>query len=160
VRRAVAALDPELPVYDVRPLEAYVGDALAASRLAMRLAGAFAALALAVALVGVYGVVSYSVARRRREIGVRLALGAGARRVLAGVVREGLSLAGVGVACGLLIAALATGPARGLLCGVSPLDPATYVAVGALLAAAAVAASALPALRASRIDPTEVLRAE
>jgi putative ABC transport system permease protein len=160
VRRAVAVLDPELPVYDVRPLEAYVGDALAASRFALRLAGAFAALALAVAVVGIYGVVSYSVTRRRREIGVRLALGAGARRVLAEVVREGVALAGSGLLVGLLLAAIATRPARSLLFGVGPLDPATHLVVGALLAAAALLASALPALRASRIDPNEVLRAE
>ena len=160
VRREVAALDPELPVYDVRPLEAYVGDSLAASRFAMRLAGAFAALALAVAAIGVYGVVSYSVARRRREIGVRLALGAARRDVLRGVLGEGLRLAALGLASGLATAALVTRGARGLLFGITPADPATYAAVATVLAATVLLASALPAHRASRTDPIEVLRSE
>lgn len=160
VRREVAALDPELPVYDARPLEAYVGDTLAGSRFAIRLAGAFAALAVAVAAVGLYGVVSYSVTRRRREIGVRLALGAATRDVLRGVLGEGLSLAAIGLGCGLVAAAALTSGARSLLFGISPADPATYAVVAAVLAATAILASALPALRASRTNPVEVLRSE
>lgn len=160
VRREVAALDPDLPVYDVRPLEAYVADALAPSRFAMRLAGAFAALALAVAAVGVYGVVSYSVTRRRREIGVRLALGAASRDVLRGVLGEGLTVTALGLGLGLVTAAFVTRGARGMLFGIGPADPPTYAAVAALLTATALLASALPALRASRTDPTDVLRAD
>ncbi|HJS57959.1 MAG TPA: ABC transporter permease [Vicinamibacteria bacterium] len=160
VRREVAALDSELPVYDVRPLAAYVGDSLAASRFAMRLAGAFAALALAVAAIGVYGVVSYSVARRRREIGVRLALGAARRDVLRGVLGEGLWLAALGLGSGLVTAALVTSGTRGLLFGITPSDPATYAAVATVLATTALLASTLPGLRASRTDPVEVLRSE
>jgi predicted permease len=160
IRREVKALDPELPVYDERPLEAYVGDALAGSRFAMRLAASFASLALLVAAVGVYGVVAHSITRRRREIGVRMALGAGSRDVLRSVLGEGLSLALAGLGLGLPAALFLTSAARSLLYGVGPSDPATYAGVGAVLATVALLASALPALRASRTDPTEVLRSE
>jgi putative ABC transport system permease protein len=160
VRHEVKAIDPELPVYDARPLEAYVGDALAQPRFAMRLAGCFAGLALLVAAIGIYGVVAHSVTRRRREIGVRLALGAATRDVLRTVLGEGLGLALAGLAIGLTAAAALTQAARGLLFGVGPRDPATYAAVAGVLAATALAASALPAWRAARTDPTEVLRAE
>jgi predicted permease len=160
IRREVAAIDPELPVYDERPLAAYVGDALAGSRFAMRLAGAFAALALVVAAVGVYGVVSHAVARRRREIGVRMALGAASRDVVRSVLREGLSLTAAGLGLGLLAAVVLGSAAQGLLFRVRPFDPATYAGVALVLAVAALLASALPAHRASRTDPTEVLRSE
>lgn len=160
VRREVAGLDPELPVYDARPLDAYVGDALAGPRFAMRLAAAFAGVALLVASVGIYGVVAHSVARRRREIGVRLALGAGARDVLRTVLGEGLALTLTGLLLGLAAAAALTAAARGVLFGIGHLDPTTYFGVGVLFAATALVASALPAWRASRTDPTEILRAE
>jgi len=160
VRREVADLDPELPVYDARPLEAYVGDALASPRFALRLAAAFAVVALLVAAVGVYGVVAHSAARRRREIGVRLALGAAGRDVLREVLGEGLALTLVGLLLGLAAAAALTSAARSVLFGVGHLDPATYAGVGALLAGTALAASALPAWRASRTNPVEILRAE
>ena len=160
VRREVKGLDPELPVYDARPLDAYVGDALANARFAMRLASCFAGLALLVAAIGIYGVVAHSVTRRRREIGVRLALGAATRDVLQTVLNEGLSLALAGLALGLLAAAGLTSAARGLLFGVGPRDPTTYAVVGVVLAGTALLASALPAWRASRTNPTEILRSE
>jgi ABC-type antimicrobial peptide transport system permease subunit len=160
VRREVKALDPELPVYDARPLDAYVGDALASPRFAMRLASCFAGVALLVAAIGIYGVVAHSVTRRRREIGVRLALGAATSDVLHAVLGEGLSLSLAGLGLGLLAAAGLTSAARGLLFGVGPLDPSTYAAVGTVLAATALLASAVPAWRASRTNPTEILRAE
>jgi len=160
IRREVSALDPELPVYDVRPLEAYLADALSASRFALGLAGAFAGQALAVAAIGIYGVISYSVARRRREIGVRLALGAAARQILGSVLREGLALTGIGLGCGLVAAAISTSAAASLLFGVDPMDAATYVGVAVVLGLTALLASVLPALRAARTNPTDVLRAE
>jgi predicted permease len=160
VRREVAGIDPELPVYDARPLAAYVGDALAGPRFAMRLAGSFAGIALLVAAVGIYGVVAHSAARRRREIGVRLALGAAARDVLRAVLGEGLALTLAGLLLGLLAAGALLSAARGVLFGIGPQDPATYAAVGVLLLATALVASAVPAWRASRTDPTEILRAE
>jgi predicted permease len=160
IRREVARLDPELPVYDVRPLESYVADALSSPRFALRLTGALAGLALTLAAVGIYGVISYSVARRRREIGVRLALGAATLGILGGVLREALSMTGLGLAAGLLVAAPLASAAQGLLFGVRPTDPATYLGVALALAATALLAGALPALRAARTNPTDVLRAE
>ncbi len=103
---------------------------------------------------------SYSVTRRRREIGVRLALGAASRDVLRGVLGEGLTVTALGLGLGLVTAAFVTRGARGMLFGIGPADPPTYAAVAALLTATALLASALPALRASRTDPTDVLRAD
>ncbi len=160
VRRAVAALDRELPVYDVRPLQAYVSDARGRARFTMILCAAFAALALLLAAVGIYGVVSYSVARRRREIGVRLALGARAEQVRWAVLRDGMVMAAMGLGLGLLGAALLTRVARSLLYAVGPFDPVTYLTVAAALATVAALASWAPARRASRLEPTEVLRSE
>jgi putative ABC transport system permease protein len=160
VRRAVAALDRELPVYDVRPLQAYVGEARGRARFTMILCAAFAALALLLAAIGIYGVVSYSVARRRREIGVRLALGARAEQVRRAVLRDGMVMAAMGLAIGLLGAALLTRAARSVLYAVSPFDPLTYLAVAAALGAVAALASWAPARRASLLEPTEVLRSE
>ncbi len=160
VRRIVAGLDRELPVYDVRPLEAYVADARGRSRFTTLLISAFAAVALALAAIGIYGVVSYSVLRRRREIGVRLALGARAEQVRRTVLREGMTLVAAGLAFGLVGAAALSRAARGLLYAVSALDPLTYATVAVALGAVALAASWAPARRASLLEPTEVLRSE
>jgi ABC-type antimicrobial peptide transport system permease subunit len=126
----------------------------------MILCAAFAALALLLAAIGIYGVVSYSVARRRREIGVRLALGARAEQVRRAVLRDGMVMAAMGLAIGLLGAALLTRAARSVLYAVSPFDPLTYLAVAAALGAVAALASWAPARRASLLEPTEVLRSE
>jgi len=160
VRRVVAELDGELPVYDLRPLAAYVGDAQGRARFTTLLCAAFAALALLLAAIGIYGVVSYSVTRRRREIGVRLALGARAEEVRRAVLGDGMTLALGGLLAGFLGALLLARAARSVLYAVSPLDPLTYVGVAAALAAVAALASWVPARRASRLDPTEVLRSE
>ena len=160
VRKAIAAVDPRLPVYDVRPFDAYVEGARAARRFTMQLAGAFAVVALALACVGVYGVIAYSVARRRHEFGVRLALGAEPRRVVREVMREGLRLALAGSIAGV---AVALGTSRLLetqLYGVRPHDPISYGATVLILGAAAAIACWIPARRATRVSPMEALRTE
>jgi putative ABC transport system permease protein len=160
VRRTIAALDPKLPIYDVRPFDSYVDAARAARRFTMQLAAAFAIVALALASVGVYGVLAYGVARRRREFGIRLALGAEPRQVVAGVMREGMKLAGVGVAAGILAAAPVARLLDAQLYGVRPFDPSTYAAAVALLFAAAASACWIPARRATSSSPIDALRAE
>jgi predicted permease len=158
VRAAVRQLDAALPVFDVRALDDRLGGTLGRRRVATWLIGAFAALAVALAAVGVYGVMSYDVSRRAKEIAIRMALGAGRPAVLALVVREGVWMAAAGVAAG---GALAFAMARfvgSLLFGVSPHDPATYAALAAMLIALATAAAYIPARRAARLDPCETLR--
>ena len=160
VRAAVAALDPKLPIYDVRPLETYVDDARATRRFTMQLALAFAAVALALACVGVYGVVAYAVARRRREFGVRLALGAEPSQVVAAIMREGLTLAAAGAAAGLLAVVPLSRLLVTQLFGIRPSDPPTYAVALTLLAAATAGACWIPARRATKTSPMDALRAE
>jgi predicted permease len=160
IRESLKALDPSLPIYDVRPLSAYVDAAFATRAFTTRLAVMFAVIALVLASVGIYGVIAYSVALRHREFGVRRALGAQARQVMGTVVREGLMLLGKGMTAGIAGAVLATWFMRGLLFGVGPWDLATYAAaIPALLLVGAVACL-LPARRAMRINPADALRAE
>jgi predicted permease len=160
VRAAIARLDPKLPIYDVRPLASYVDEARATQRFTMQLAAAFAAIALALASVGVYGVLAYGVARRRHEFGVRLALGAEPRQVVAGVMREGLALAAGGACAGLVAAIPVSRLLDAQLYGVRPSDPMTYAVAVALLAVASVGACWLPARRATSSSPLEALRSE
>src|SRR5262249_41250285 len=124
------------------------------------LIGGFAALALILGAVGTYGVLAYAVALRRREIGVRIALGAAAGDVVRMVVREGMTLAGMGIAAGIALALALGRFAQTLLFEVKPTDPVTLASVAVVLAAVAFAASMLPARRAARVDPVEALRAE
>jgi ABC-type antimicrobial peptide transport system permease subunit len=161
-RALVAALDPELPVYDVRPLHdhLYQGHAFLPTKLGRSLSAMFGALALSLALVGLYGVVAYSVSRRTREIGIRMALGARLSAVLGMFVREGLIIAGIGTAVGVLVALLAGRAIRGLLIGISPSDPAMVAGAAAVLLACAATASWIPARRAARVDPASTLRGE
>jgi ABC-type antimicrobial peptide transport system permease subunit len=126
----------------------------------MQLAAAFAAAALALTCLGVYGVLAYAVAVRRRDIGVRRALGADTRRVVAEVIREGLGLALVGAAGGLVVAALTATFLRGLLYGVEPRDPVSFGAGLALVVAGAALACFVPAWRAASVSPMEALRGE
>jgi hypothetical protein len=158
VRAQVAALDKELPAYDVRPLPDYVSAALGPRRFVALLAILFAAVALGLAAVGTYGVLAWAVSRRQQEFGVRRALGAGAREVVGLVYGEGFALAGLGLALGLGASA-ALGPAlAGLLYGIGPFDPLTYGAVAVVVAAATLAAGAAPARRAVSEDPVRALR--
>lgn len=160
VRAALRAVDPDLPPGQIRTMEQLVAqsDSLGTRRSLMVLLGAFAVLAVLLAAVGVYGVISYSVAQRRQEIGVRMALGAQRGDVLRLVVRQALGLALAGVAVGAGLALALTRFLVSLVYGVSASDPLTFAAVGLLLVLVSLAASYLPARAATRVDPMAALR--
>ncbi len=158
VRRALAEAAPGTPAFDVRTMEDRVAAMMAFQRFGATLLALFAAVALALATLGVYGVVSFAVAQRTREIGVRVALGATRRDVVRLVVRGGVGIAAAGAAIGLVAALAATRVLRSLLYDVAPSDPATFAAIVALLGGAVVLASWLPARRAAGVAPTEALR--
>jgi predicted permease len=159
-RGAVGSLDRDLPVYDAFTLESMVDRALGQPRFYVLLLSIFAGLAVVLAVVGIYGVIAYTVQQRTREIGIRIALGASRERVVGMVVRRGLALAGAGVALGTAGALGLTRVLQTLLFGVSARDPATFVAVAALLGGVAVVASWLPARRAARVDPLTAMRSD
>jgi putative ABC transport system permease protein len=160
VRREVAAADRELAVFGVATMEQLLADSVALRRFSMLLLGVFACVAVALAGVGIYGVISYSVTQRTREIGVRVALGARPRDVLRLVLGRGLGLVSAGIALGLAGGLAATRVIEGLLFGVGARDPLTFAAVAALLAAVALAACLTPARRATKVDPMVALRYE
>ena len=160
LRAAVASVDEDTPVSDVRTEDQLVSASLAQPRSATGLLAIFAALALALGSVGTYGVTAYAVSQQTREYGIRFALGAPRRHVLWLVVRRGAMLAAAGVALGLLGAFAATRLLSGALFGVSPVDPLTFTVVPLLLTVVVLAASYLPARRALRVDPMRVLRTE
>jgi putative ABC transport system permease protein len=160
VRREAAALDPEQAVMSVMTMEQRVSTALARPRFNALLLNLLSALAAALAAVGIYGVISYSVAQRTREIGIRLALGAKRSDVLRLVIRQGMALAGAGVAIGLAASLALTRLMQGLLYGVSATDLLTFAGAALLLGAVAGAACWLPARRATRVDPMVALREE
>jgi len=160
VREIVAEMDGSLAVARVRPMGEIVDGALASERFVTLLLSLFAGVGLTLAVVGLYGVVSYAVNTRVREMGVRMALGAEGARISGMVVRWSLGLVAVGVAVGAAAAFLLTGLLEGLLFGVQPGDPVTLVGVTLVLALAAVLAALVPALRASRVDPARALRGE
>ena len=160
VRDVVRGLDPRLPLANERTLPDVVASALAPARFSMVLLGAFGVIALLLATVGVYGVLAFAVRRRTREIGVRMALGADRGEVVSMVVREGMSMALVGVVGGTVAAFLLTRFMAGVLYGVAPQDPTTFVRAPLLLIAVAALAAWLPAARASRVPPTRALRGE
>jgi putative ABC transport system permease protein len=160
VRRTIASLAPDEPVFRVETMEEVRGRGQTSARFATLLLGFFAGLALLLAAVGVYGVVSYSVGQRTREIGVRMAVGAGEYDVLRMVLAKGVLLILVGVGLGLVGAFALTRVMGTLLHGISATDPATFVGVSLLLIAVGLLASYIPARRASRVDPTVALRYE
>jgi len=160
VRAALRAIDPLLPVHDLRPVQAYVDEAMAPTRFLLTLLGGFGLLALLSASVGVYGLISYEVSRRTHDIGVRMALGAGAGDVVSAVLGDGLRLAALGVAVGCALSALSGRVLAGLVFGVGLADPTTWlVVVGGVFAITALA-SWIPARRAGRLDPMVALRSE
>lgn len=160
LRQIVASLDPAQPVFDIRTMQQRVEETWATPRLMSFLLGTFAGLALLLAVVGLYGVMAYNGVRRMREIGVRLALGARRRQIVAMMLRQGMRLLVIGLVVGFAGALAASRVLRSLLFQVNATDPFTYVGVALLLAAVAAVACWIPARRASRVDPMITLRAE
>jgi predicted permease len=160
LRRELRMLGPEMALARVRTLDDVFASSLARQRFSLILLAAFAASALLLALVGLYGVIALSVGQRRRELGVRIALGARPGDVISLVLREGARVAAVGVAGGLVVAAGASRVMRGMLYGVSAVDPFVYAAAAGVVVVVALAASWLPARGATRIDPVLALRAD
>ena len=160
VRRQVLAQDPELPINAVYTMERVVADAFGPKRLTTVLLGFFAVVAVLLAAVGLYALIAYTVAQRTREFGIRMALGAGRKQILALVLRESTRLVVMGVVGGVAGALLATRVLKSMLYGVSATDPATFAAVAVLLALVALLASYAPARRATEVDPMCALRTE
>ena len=160
LRAAVLAVDAGQPVYGLLPMETLVSDSLSRSRFSMALLLTFSAVALLLAAVGIYGVMACSVSQRSHELGVRMALGAQAAEIFRLVLRQSAMLAASGVLLGLIGALAATRLLGALLFRVSAFDPATYVAVSAVLVATTMLAGYLPARRATRVDPIAALRCE
>jgi predicted lysophospholipase L1 biosynthesis ABC-type transport system permease subunit len=160
LRDTVHELDPTLPLYWMERLQTRVDESMASDRFYLLLIGTFAGLALILASVGLYGVVAYLVSRRTREIGIRVALGAGGREVAGLVLGQGMGPVLIGLGLGLLGAAAGGRVLESLLYQVEPLDPLTFVTVPLLLLAVAVLATALPTWAAIRIPPTEAMRVD
>jgi ABC-type antimicrobial peptide transport system permease subunit len=158
MREKVRAIDPAVPLFDAGPVEEAVDASFDSRRALMLLLTAFAGLALFLSALGIYGVLAYDVSQRRREIGVRGAIGASRGRIVGLVLSQGLWKAGVGVVIGLVGAALLSRYMTSLLFEVEPTEPVVYVLVAAVLVAVAGLASYLPAHRAARIDPLLALR--
>jgi predicted permease len=158
VRREVEAVDSRLAISDVTPMDTYVRGATALTRFLALVGGVFSGLAVVLAAVGLYGVVAFVTVQRLPELGMRTVLGATRRRLLGGIVWQGVRVAAIGVGVGTLAALGLTSFMQTLVYGVSPRDPATLAAVGAGLLAVAAAASVVPALRAARVDPLAALR--
>jgi putative ABC transport system permease protein len=157
-RIAIHGVDADLPITNVRPLASLVDDSVAQPRFSMLLLGAFGAFALILASIGIYGVISYSVAQRTREIGVRMALGASRLNIFGMVLSQGARLAGLGIAVGILAAFSVTRMMSSFLYEIRPADPATFAVVSVVLLGVASIACYIPARRATRVDPLVALR--
>ncbi len=160
IRREVQAINPRIPVSNPQTMDGVVASAMARTSFVMALLGSASAIALLLGLVGIYGVISYIVSRRTREIGVRMALGATAPSVRGMVVRQGMRIAGVGVLLGLVAAGALSRVMEGILFGVTSTDPVTYGLVAAALVAVSLVASWIPAARAAGVDPSHAIRSE
>jgi predicted permease len=158
--RLLREMDPEILVVETKTMEEHLGIMLFPARLGALLAMVFAVVALALASIGLYGVVSYAVARRSREMGIRMSLGARPGVVVSHVVRGGMGLVGVGAFVGLGLSLAGVRVVRSFLFGVNPMDPATFLAVPGVLLVVTLLAAYLPARRASRVDPVRALKAE
>jgi putative ABC transport system permease protein len=159
-RQAVQSIDRNLPLSQVNTMDKLVEQSVGQRRLSMFLLGVFSAIAVVLASIGIYGVMSYSVTQRTRELGIRMALGAARTRVLALVVGQGMTLAVIGVIIGLAGALGLTRLLSSQLFGIGATDPATYTIVSVLLAGIAFMATLVPAMRATRVDPVVALREE
>ena len=153
IRQQVRVIDPELPFFSVKPMQQRVDESLVSRKTPMLLASLFGGIALFLAAIGIYGVLAYQVAQRRKEIGIRIALGSDGRRIFGLIVSEGLWLLGAGVGVGLGGAFVIRKAMETQLFGVQPMDPVVLAAVAAVLGLVAFAACAVPARRAARIDP-------
>jgi len=160
IRTAVRGVDPKLVVLNIRPMDTIVGQTIETRRFNTLLLGLFAALALSLAATGVYGVLQYSVIQRKREMGIRIAIGATSSNMIGLIVGQAVRLAALGVVIGLVGAFALTRVIRALLFDTDPLDGLTFVASAAVLVLIAVLSSYLPARRALRIDPIIAMRAE
>ena len=160
VRQAARGLDSALAIFDVRTMETHLRNALILPRMGAAMFGLCGAMALLISIVGLYGVVSFAVARRTKEIGIRMALGAARSQVLAMVLRQGLGLAGIGCAIGLAMALAVSRVAAGLLYGIGASDWVTFVLTPLVLIVVALVACLIPARRAANLDPTTALRYE
>jgi predicted permease len=158
MRREVRALDPELDLYDPMPLRDFIQASLFSQKMGASLLALLGAVAMLLAAIGLYSVMAYSISQRTHEIGVRIALGARPADVRRMMVRQGMEMAGMGLAAGVLAALALTRAAAGLLVKVSPSDPAVFAAATLFLAGVALVASYVPAVRATRIDPNQALR--
>ena len=158
VRGAVEAIDPEQAISDVRTMDQWIALSLSGRRTPMTLLTLFGAVALILSAIGIYGVLSFGVAQRVRELAIRQALGADRRAILSLVLGQGLWTAGAGIAVGLVVAGIATRYMKSLLFAVPPLDAGVYAAVSLLLLSVAAAACYFPARRATRVDPVVALR--
>jgi predicted permease len=160
IRRAVAAADPSLPIVQLRTMDDVFGDSVSRQRFLSLLLGIFAAVALVLAAIGTYGILSYMVTERQREIGIRMALGAGSAQVVRLVLGQGLGMATIGIGLGVLGALGLSRLTTSLLYGVSPADPVTFGAVAAVIALVAMIACVVPTRRATRVDPLAAIRME
>jgi ABC-type antimicrobial peptide transport system permease subunit len=153
-------MDPEAVIVESKTMEDHLAVMLIPARLSAFLSTLFGALAMVLAVIGLYGVVSYAVAQRSREMGIRMSLGAAPSSVIGLMVGDGMKLVAVGGVVGLALAFLATQALQGFLFGITPLDPVTFLAVPTVLCAVALLAAYIPARRASRVDPVRSLKAE
>jgi putative ABC transport system permease protein len=160
VRGEVWSLDKDQPILEMRTMDQVISESVWRPRFSVLLLTIFAVLALLLAALGVYGVISYSVSRQVREIGIRMALGAQRHDILKLVVAQGLVLALIGVTCGLMAAFGLTRFLSGVLYGLTPTDPATFVILSLFLLGVAILATYIPAWRAARVDPMAALRYE
>jgi predicted permease len=160
IREAVWSVNPNLPLANVHTVEFFYKRSMARTSFTLVMLGVAGSMALLLGVVGIYGVIAYSVSQRRREIGIRMALGAQQPTLTGMFVRQGLILTGMGVVCGLAVAIVIMRLMSSLLFHVNPIDPFTYAAVSAGLIATAFLASYLPSRRAATVDPVEALRAE
>jgi len=160
IRAEMRAIDPNVPIANVRTMNEVVAMAMSQPRLAQWVLVLFGVMALLLAAIGLYGVLSYVVSERQREIGIRMAIGAQRRGVMSMVLRQGVALAITGVVVGVVASLALAGLIEGLLHGVAPHDPLTFISVPAVLVAVALVASSIPAWRATRVSPLLALKSQ